>query len=320
MENVVIILLFIVGLILIIKGGDYFVESASWIAQVSGVPKFIIGATIVSLGTTLPELIVSVLAAAKGQVDMAAGNAVGSVTANTGLILGLFVVCMPFIVKRSEFVFKGLLMVLAAAMLLVVSCNGQLSATGALFMFLLFAVFIVENAIAAKKKMPLNTQQEQFPMKNKRELLKNLVFFLGGAAAIAGGAQLLVVNGTKIAQLMGLSERVISVIAIAIGTSLPELVTTLTALRKKQGALSVGNILGANIIDLTMILPICAVISGGSLAVTQGTLRYDIPACLIIVCLAVLPTLFTKKLHRLQGIIMMGAYATYLALTLFVFQ
>lgn len=318
MENVITILLFIVGLVLIIKGGDYFVDSASWIAEVSGVPKFIIGATIVSLGTTLPELIVSVLAAAKGQVDMAAGNAVGSVTANTGMILGLFVVCMPFVVERSEFAFKGILMLVAAAALLIASFGGQLTMIGSVILFIIFIAFIAENVISARNDVMQDTPEDRVKIKSKGEVVKNVVMFLGGAAAIALGAQLLVDNGTKIAQLIGISERVISVIAIAIGTSLPELVTTITALRKKQGALSVGNILGANIIDLTMILPICSLISGGSLIVSSGTIRYDMPACLIIASIGVIPTIITKKFHRVQGIIMLSAYFIYLILTVFV--
>lgn len=318
MENVIVIGLFIIGLVLIIKGGDYFVDSASWIAEVSGVPKFIIGATIVSLGTTLPELIVSAIAAAKGQVDMAAGNAVGSVTANTGMILGIFVVCMPFVVERSEFAFKGLLMMLSAGALLLVSLNGQLTWLGSVVLFVIFIVFIVENVVSAKKDVMQDTPEDRMKINGKGEIVKNIVMFLGGATAIAVGAQLLVTNGTKIATMIGISERVISVIAIAIGTSLPELVTTITALRKKEGALSVGNILGANIIDLTMILPICSLISGGTLGVSSGTIRYDMPTCLLVAAVAVIPTIITKKFHRIQGVIMLGIYFTYLILTLFV--
>ena len=110
----IVVALFVLGLILIIKGGDWFVDSASWIAEVLGVPKFVIGATIVSLATTLPEMIVSVVATAGGKVDMASGNAIGSVTANTAMIMGIFIVCMPFAVKRKEFAPKAIMMLAAA--------------------------------------------------------------------------------------------------------------------------------------------------------------------------------------------------------------
>ena len=119
METVLMYGLFIVGLVLIIKGGDWFVDSASWIAEVLGVPKFVIGATIVSIATTLPEMIVSIQATAKGNVDMAAGNAIGSVTANTAMIMGLFIVCMPFAIKRKEFAPKACMMFGASALLML---------------------------------------------------------------------------------------------------------------------------------------------------------------------------------------------------------
>ena len=121
METVLMYILFVVGLVLIIKGGDWFVDSASWIAEVLGVPKFVIGATIVSIATTLPEMIVSIQATAKGNVDMAAGNAIGSVTANTAMIMGIFIVCMPFAVKRKEFTPKALMM-FGASVALVLEC------------------------------------------------------------------------------------------------------------------------------------------------------------------------------------------------------
>lgn len=318
MEIFITVLLFALGLLLIIKGGDYFVDSASWIAEVSGIPKFIVGATIVSLGTTLPELIVSALAAADGKVDMASGNAIGSVTANTGMILGIFVVCMPFVVERAAFAFKGTLMFLSTAALLLLSMNGSLTIFGSLFLFAIFAVFLAENVISAKKDIKNDTKADRLKPKNKKEVVVKVLVFLAGAVGITVGAQLLVTYGTKIGEFLNISERVISVIAIAIGTSLPELVTTITAIRKKQGSLSVGNILGANIIDLTMILPICTFISGGSMAVKTGTIQIDLPVCLGIIAIAVFPTIITKKFHRIQGIFMLLAYATYLVLTVFV--
>ena len=151
----VVVALFIVGLIFIIKGGDWFVDSASWIAEVLGVPKFVIGATIVSLATTLPEMIVSVVAAADGKVDMAAGNAVGSVTANTAMIMGIFIVCMPFAVKRKEFAPKALMMLAATIALTLGSAltglidvpglEGKyhtLSTVGVVILFVIFIHFI----------------------------------------------------------------------------------------------------------------------------------------------------------------------------------
>ena len=338
--------LFVIGLILIIKGGDWFVDSASWIAEVAGVPKFVIGATIVSIATTLPEMIVSITATAKGNVDMAAGNAIGSVTANSAMIMALFIVCMPFAIKRKEFAPKALMM-LGAAAALVLGCiftqkapveglpEGayyRLSLIGIIVLALIFIAFFIENFISLKRE---NTQIEPspsniglqpedgiIPTKEKatsKDWAKNIAFFVLGAAGIVIGAQLLVDYGTEIATSLGIPQRVISVLAIAIGTSLPELVTTITAIRKKAGALSVGNILGANIIDLTLILPICSAVSAGKdsgmLAVSAASVEIDMIVCLAAIAIAVIPTIITKKFHRAQGIVMLAGYAGYVLYT-----
>jgi cation:H+ antiporter len=335
--------LFIVGLVLIIKGGDWFVDSASWIAEVLGVPKFVIGATIVSIATTLPEMIVSIAATLKGNVDMAAGNAIGSVTANTAMIMGVFIVCMPFAVKRKEFAPKSIMMFLASVGL-VVGCiftqkhsmtfEGEtqdyfsLSTVGTIFLIVVFITFFIENFISMKNRdtqlepspdnIGLQEEDDIIPTKDsvtKGDWIKNVGFFIIGAAGTVIGAELLVNAGTELAMQMHVPQRLISVIAVAIGTSLPELVTTITALRKKEGALSVGNILGANIIDLTLILPICSFISmgqgNGNLAVSASSVTVDMVVCLAAIIVAVLPTIITQKFHRWQGALMLLGYAGY---------
>lgn len=345
MSTVLMYVLFVVGLVLIIKGGDWFVDSASWIAEVLGVPKFVIGATIVSIATTLPEMIVSIQATSKGNVDMAAGNAIGSVTANTAMIMGIFIVCMPFAVKRKEFAPKALMMFGASAVLVLgciftakqtLSFEGEtndyfsLSTIGTIALVVIFIVFFIENFVSMKNEgthiepspdnIGLQTEDDIVPTKEtatKKDWLKNMAFFVLGAAGIVVGADLLVDKGTLIAQSLGIPQRVISVVAIAIGTSLPELVTTITALRKKVGALSVGNILGANIIDLTLILPICSFVSmgkgTGALAVSVSSVTIDMMVCLAAIAVAVFPTIITKKFQRWQGVVMLLGYVGYVA-------
>ena len=127
MNAIVIILLFLLGLVLIIKGGDFFVDAATWIAEVSGIPQFIIGATIVSLATTLPEILVSVMAAASGSVEMATGNAIGSVTANTGMILGISIVAMPVAIESRKYLPKSVIFIGSIILLWVLSLSGELS-------------------------------------------------------------------------------------------------------------------------------------------------------------------------------------------------
>lgn len=146
-----------------------------------------------------------------------------------------------------------------------------------------------------------------------KEVLINIVKFVLGAAGIVIGSDLLVDEGTIIATGLGVSEAVIGVTLIAVGTSLPELVTTITAIIKKQSDLSIGNIIGANIIDLTMILPICSFISGGSLVIDKQSSFLDMPICLLIIAIAIIPTIIFKKLSRVQGIIMLCIYIGYVA-------
>lgn len=303
---------FLVGLLLIVKGGDIFVDAATWMAEASGIPKFIIGATIVSVATTLPEIIVSCFAAAEGSADMAIGNAIGSVSANTGLIMGLSVIFAPIAVKRSQISVKGALMILSVGVLTLLCLNGALTIWEALIVLLLFVAFIAENLYSASK----DKQVEQRPQVTRPDLLRNLVAFVLGAAALAIGSRLLVNNGTTLATLLGIPERVIAITLVAIGTSLPELVTAITALVKKQGAMSVGNIIGANIIDITVILPVCAILSGGTLGVSANCVRLDMPLCLAEAVLAVVPTVIFKKFSRIQGVLMVALYLAYLVFSI----
>lgn len=313
MSEFIVIILFIVGLLLIIKGGDYFVDSAVWFAEALNVPKFIIGATIVSFATTLPELLVSLFASLAGKNVMAAGNAIGSVTANLGLIMGISLVCIPATVKRSEFSFKGVLMAISCALLWVFSRGGNLGFWESIIMLLLFAVFMTENTLAAKKNISSAEKDEV----NKKDLWRNIFFFIVGIAGIVIGSQLLVDNGSEIARMFGISEGIISVTIIAIGTSLPELVTTITAISKRQSSLSVGNIIGANIIDLCVILPLCSIVSQGGVPVEMQTYAIDIPVCLGIILLAIIPPLLFKRLFRSQGVLMLLSYIAYITFICF---
>lgn len=317
MEIWITVLLFLLGLLLIIKGGDWFLDGAVWIAETTGVPRFIIGATIVSLATTLPELTVSVTGTLQGEVDLAVGNAVGSVTANLGLILGISLVCIPSAVKRSQFQLKAVLMALSAALLLALCRGGALKALPGALLFILFAVYLWSNLRDARSSMAEN--REDRPGKkgrtvSRRQMTQKLFLFALGIAAIVTGSQLLIDYGSELALLMGVPASIIGVTMVAVGTSLPELVTTLTAIAKKEASMSVGNIIGANVIDLTLILPVCSAVSGGALTIGSQTTMLDMPACLLLACAAVIPPLVTERFYRWQGALMLGLYAGYVAL------
>lgn len=310
MQTGFVILLFVVGLVLIIKGGDWFVDSAVFIANLTGIPKFIIGATIVSVATTLPELTVSVTGVINGELDLAVGNAVGSVTANIGLIMGISLVCMPAVIKRSQFWIKGTLMSAAALLLWVLCKDGTLHMLPSFALFVLLAVYVWDNIRDAKN----NVGSDEREVVDKKDLPKQIVMFIIGIAAIVVGSKLLIEYGSEIALLLGVPSAIIGVTMVAIGTSLPELITTLTAIRKKESSMSIGNIVGANIIDLAMILPICSVVSDGKLTIAEQSYALDMPICFAMTLIAVLPPLIKGKLYRWQGILMLALYAVYVVI------
>ena len=350
MEVFIIVLLFLLGLLLIIKGGDVFVDSASWIAEKSGIPKFIVGATIVSFITTLPELVASVIGTIEGSLGLAVGNAIGSVTANTGLIMAISIIFMPAIVDRKQYAFKSILLMLLTLLLGIFVLNGKLALWQSIIIILFSIVFLIENVLSAKAMSQKPVLQEEADAQNNEEqqeqeekaeekgnffdalkytfsfntektfsnkvtLLLNILKFVIGGAGIYIGAKLLVDKGTELATILHISEDIIGLTMIAIGTSLPELVTTLTAIAKKQSSLSIGNIVGANIIDMSIILPMCGFVSGGTLILDSMQTAYlDIPVSLGIMMIALIPMLFTKKLSRWQGILMLALYVCYLVI------
>ncbi len=296
-----VLLLFAAGLVFIIKGGDWFVDAATWIAEAFGIPKFIVGATVVSFATTLPEMLVSVFAALEGNADIAVGNAVGSVTANTGLIMCLSLVCMPCLMTRKQFGFKASLLLATIAVLFAFTRNGQLSVAQSFVILLFFAAFLAENLMAGKREHGTENAENR-PQMTGKALACNLLGFVLGAATIVLGAQLLIDNGSALAKMIGVPDSIIAATMIAIGTSLPELVTTLTAIRKKESSLSVGNIIGANIMDLTLIMPLCSLIQGRAMLVERQGMLLDIPACLIVTSAALVPALMQRPVQALDGL------------------
>lgn len=318
MELALIIGLFILGIVFIVKGGDYFVDASSWIAEVSGIPKLIIGATIVSLATTLPEMLVSVMAAAKGKVDMSIGNAIGSVTANIGLIMAISILCMPGVAKRKDYQQKSILMLGAAALIVLCGFQREVGMLMSLLLIVIFALFLRENISLATRSLKTKTESTRTldkPKVERKEILVNVLKFIAGAVGIVWGADLLVNNGSELARFAGVSERIIGVTVIAVGTSLPELITTITAIVKKESSLSLGNILGANIIDLTLILPLSALVSGKALPISATSAALDLPACLLVGGIALAPTMVTEKLSRWQGMLLLAVYVVYMILT-----
>ena len=306
------VILFVVGIALVVKGGDWFVDAASFIARAANIPSFIVGATIVSFATTLPEMIVSVMASLEGKNDMAVGNAIGSVTANTGLIMGLAIVFMVIATPRASYLKQCVMLVLAGTVLWLGCLKGTVAPWASIVLIIIFILFMIVNVQVAKNQ----PEESEKITATKNDIIKNIALFVVGAAGIVIGSNCLINGGSALAEAFGVPERVIAVTMVAIGTSLPELVTTITAIRKKESSLSVGNIIGANIIDLALILPVCTFVSSGSFAVSSQALNIDFPACILVCLIAVIPMIVKEKAYKAQGIIMLASYAVYLFITI----
>lgn len=330
METVLMYLLFAVGVVLIVKGGDWFVDGAAWVAEVTGIPKFIVGATIVSVATTLPEIIVSAMAAIEGhevllsgvanaqalaqeKVGMAIGNGVGSVVCNTAMIMAFSLIFMPTEIDRRKFSPKAVFLGVAVVALFALTFNGSLSSKASIVLIAVFLAYIAENIKSAKADLEDDFDEEK-PEKDKKIIIKNIFYIVAGAACIVFGSRLLVNYGSQIAKSWGVSEAIIGVTMVAIGTSLPELVTAVTAVIKKQPSMSVGNVIGANVIDIALILPICSFIYGGVLPVSAQNIYLDFPVAILVSVIALVPTIMAKKFRRWQGIVMLAIYIAYLVI------
>lgn len=310
------VLLLIIGIVFIIKGGDFFVDAAVWVAEVLKMPKFLIGATIVSIATTLPEMIVSIIAVCGGNYAISIGNAVGSVTANTGLILAISAIFVSGVIERRDFGVKSILIILSTLIIFLFGLSGKFGILPSVVLLVILIYYMYETAASAKRAVAMKetieaTDNEEV---DGKKVIANIVKFVVGAAGIVLGADLLVENAKVVASALGVSDGIIAITIVAIGTSLPELITTITSIVKKQGDLGVGNIIGANIIDLVLILPICSFISKGNLIVEPQSMLLDAPFCLAISLIAVVPAFILKKFTKLQGFILLAVYLLYIVL------
>lgn len=331
METFLMYFLFALGVVFIIKGGDWFVDGAVGVAEITGIPKFIIGATIISVATTLPEILVSTIAAVDGRkilasrvgdfiaasqdkVGMAIGNGIGSVICNTAMILSVSIIFMPIKLRGRDFAPKAFWLLVALTVLFLFSLSGSLSLAGAFALLLIFALYIFENIRSARKSGA--EEREEHTAQGESNAVNNILQLVIGAAGIVIGSELLVNNGSAIAASLGVSEALIGVTIVAVGTSLPELVTAAVSVIKKQSSMSVGNIIGANIIDTTLIPAVCSFIYGGKLPVSAQNIYLDFPAAVLVTLIAVVPTVIRKKFSRRQGVIMLAVYIIYLIIVI----
>ena len=376
------ILFFAVGLVLLIKGGDWFVDGASGIAHKFKIPEILIGATVVSIGTTLPEVMVSATSAAQGIGAMAYGNAIGSIICNTSLIAAITIAIRPAKVDRKSLIFPVAFFFGAAALYAFVAYYFERFSRYVGFALLLgFVAYMSVLVVKALKEMKapkidvdtvvdaLDDEVSEDDQSTKGDFLgfiivgvallfvqvvtlifseelafltgilgaiillvglvklitkktlgilnSNIIYLIIGAAIIAIGADLLVENGRKIAEWLGVPDSVIALTFVALGTSLPELVTAITSLIKGHGALSLGNIIGANIFNLVLVCGVSVAIAPFDVPTEKlingmnASLLVDIPVMFVVMLLMTLPTLIRGKLSRWQGFTLLAIYAAF---------
>lgn len=318
------VLFFALGLVLLIKGGDWFVDGATGIARRFRLPDIIVGATVVSIGTTLPEVMVSTTGALLGQGAMAYGNAIGSIICNTALIAAISVTCNPGPVNVKTMKMPVLFFFTSAAVYCLAAYGlGTFPRWLGLVMLTIFVIYLIAN-VRQGLRYPEETAEEAESAKTPRSLAMELVLLVIGAALIAYGANLLVEHGTIIAQKLGVPETVIALTFVALGTSLPELITTITSLKKGHASLGIGNVIGANVFNLVLVSGVAVTIApfdvpvGKLLLGQNASLVLDIPLMLLVMLLLTVPALAKKRLSRWQGITLLCIYAAFCAFQFFV--
>lgn len=313
------LLLFAVGVLLLIKGGDWFVDSAVGIAKQFHVPEIIIGATVVSIGTTLPEVMVSVTAAVNHNGAIAYGNAIGSIICNTALIAALTIAISPAPVERKTISTPVIFFFVSAAIYMVAAyAFGRFDRWLGIVMLTVFVIFMTMT-IRNSFKNPVQPSEEEDEA-GSGSLARNVIVLVLSAALIAVGADMLEGSSVALATMAGIPTEVVGVTVVALCTSLPELVTAVAALAKGHGALSLGNIIGANIFNLVLVSGTAVTLSpfvvpeGSKLMGYNTSQLIEIPLMVGVMALMTLPALFKGKLYRWQGVALLGIYAAFVLL------
>ena len=315
--------LFLIGLAMIIKGSDIFIDSAIWFTKITKIPDIIVGATLVSLGTTLPELMVSAGAAIQGNTEIAIGNSLGSIICNTGLILALVImVSRPKFTNKKEFQQNGILLLMLLTLLAFVSlAYGEISRYTGILLLVILVWYLYKNIqknICNQQTIPNEKHYCTLKGIDTKTIISNIFLFILGLTLTLLGSKLLITNGEKIAIFINVPDVVIGLTMTAFGTSLPELMTSITALRKKAYDLSIGNILGANILNIILVIAVSSTIL--PIPISKDILYLHLPFVLLIVGFTILFSFMSHQFFRRRfGLIMFFAYTNYLLFTFILF-
>lgn len=305
MEILLQILLLAAGFVLLIKGADWFVDGSAGIATKFGIPQLVIGLTIVAMGTSAPEAAVSISAALKGNADITIGNIVGSNILNILIILGLSSVIVPITVAPSTIKIETPFMIAITIIMLLLGLDGTIGLIDGIILVVLFIAYLTYLFITAKKDM--NKEQEAA---KEISIPKAIIFAIVGLAMIILGSNFTVDAATALARIIGLSERFIGLTIVALGTSLPELFTSVAAARKGNADIAIGNIVGSNIFNILFVVGLSALIVPVPFA---ANFIFDSIIAIAAGVLLLLCCLWTKSLKRWAGVVMLLSYAAYFA-------
>ena len=314
---IVSVILIVIGFAMLIVGANFLVDGSSNIAKKFHIPEIIIGLTIVSIGTSMPELFVSLTSALDGFPDMAVGNVIGSNVANLLLILGMSAIVNSIAFKRETRLIEiPICLVVTIAFMILCNIGQDITRIDAIFLVILFVLFIAYTIVMAKKGEQFDKEDEQEQIKEedtKGNTLKDIILIILGVVLLKVGGDFTVDNAVNIANMFNWSEKLIGVTILAVGTSLPELVTSVSAAFKGNSDIAIGNILGSNIFNMLLIIGVSALIS----PITYN-LSYNRDLIILLIAtivLALFPLIPPKnKMSRMNGTIYLALYVGYLTM------
>jgi cation:H+ antiporter len=328
------LILLAVGIFLTVKGADLFIRSASWFGDVTAISKAVIGATVIAFATSAPEFFVSLFSSLRGSYEMSTANIVGSNICNLGIGFAIIAIFHPHRSGDRLFVINGAIMLISALFVSVMCLFGALGIWHAVVLLLILGVFTglnikfsgTESATAAHSPAapqisttaatpiaPTQPKKREKKPTNRKEILVNVIFFVVGFAGLLAGSEIIVRGATALAREIGVTEYIIGLTIVAIGTSLPELVTTVVAIAKRESGLSVGNLVGSNVFNITAILATVCFVSGfGGVAFSAATKFVDMPIVILFSVIVVAPTIIWRRVFRAQGVTLAVIYVGYI--------
>lgn len=313
--DIVTLVLFVIGLVILIVGAEALVRGASKLALGIGISPLVVGLTVVAFGTSAPELAVSTISSWSGEADLAIGNVVGSNIFNVLFILGLSALITPLAVQSQLIRFDVPLMILISLLLWGFAADGRISQIEGLFLFagiITYTIFLVTQSRKEQKLVAEKSEMPAHPVDNSaRAWLINIGYIAVGLTLLVLGSRWLVNGAVMIAQTFGVSELVIGLTIIAVGTSLPEVATSIVAAMRGERDIAVGNVVGSNIFNILCVLGLSSAVSPNGINVAEEAIRFDIPV-MVAVALVCLPIFFSgREIARWEGLLFLGYYAAY---------